>query len=909
MVDDNEPPLWYQERLDSLVQFGFDQDTMAIFLNEDPEHLTERLTWMEVQRDMASDLEDRIISFQNMKEVEYLDFEPVKDLLRDVFGIEDALRIYEQLLRDIAPWEAVLERHKQAWFEQEEGGVWNDLYRRLSALDPSSIPSVNLLHPLFTQPERFGEIQRHLQTIEADEERQRRVMAEGAEALRSKGFDVPFFDKLSLMDALNELEEWQSFHHLSERVRLAILQFITPFDSTLSEAHEQRRQNYISLNEAPQLEELSNEILQLGQTLETRRLEMSMAVDHWRQQGIIFPHEGELQPSELMEWETNIDVIERSVQEHLNLVERWGYFSQRWPSHAASSESYVGHLEQTSELKIAVDELDQLWKQTELDALAFIGAFEQVGMVLDDWRNRIIEDPLNTMDLLSHQRPMWERCVSLLDSLEALDVSFEGKEDVDARCRMLREIECGGDVLHEMERFVEDRTRRNSRHRVMLENELSRLRIADAIPLERHTESMSLGEFEHYVGTLLRGESYETSASEQGRLAPRILERLSEELDQLHTDGWLIQEWRGLFAKKPLFVARQLSLARPHIHGHAALRRRLSLLPWNRDVQLGLDVESRLRQPSKLHGLHEQIPMFASRLAQREVEDEAYTLALWQPILARPTLVPVAESISRTPVIEQNESPLDDAHEAMLEAMEAAPGEGAVEETVEVVPIQRAEETIQVKTIEDIVVSEEREEVDLNAEVENIEPVIAQTIKELPKSAERHKAVTPHGAEGGLKALADLLKALGMTLEAQEVEENGLEAIPSTRRALASQVNITPRDIRLARLLRIALRCLPEGDSSDALRASILTQLTTMTRPLKTWMRHRLEARHSGASGDMLVDAEQLAKALMRIPGPGRRIPLEKDEWVLPTDLNELTLEVKRLGEAVQLPSAGGVQA
>ena len=124
MVDDNEPPLWYQERLDSLVQFGFDQDTMVIFLNEGPEHLTERLTWMEVQRDMASDLEDRIISFQNMKEVEYLNFEPVKDLLRDVFGIEDALRIYEQLLRDIAPWEAVLERHKQAWFEQEEGGVW-----------------------------------------------------------------------------------------------------------------------------------------------------------------------------------------------------------------------------------------------------------------------------------------------------------------------------------------------------------------------------------------------------------------------------------------------------------------------------------------------------------------------------------------------------------------------------------------------------------------------------------------------------------------------------------------------------------------------------------------------------------------------------------------------------------------
>ena len=111
----------------------------------------------------------------------------------------------------------------------------------------------------------------------------------------------------------------------------------------------------------------------------------------------------------------------------------------------------------------------------------------------------------------------------------------------------------------------------------------------------------------------------------------------------------------------------------------------------------------------------------------------------------------------------------------------------------------------------------------------------------------------------------------------------GMEAIPDVRRGLAKHVNVAPRDVRVGRLLRLTLRLLPEGNQSDVARATSLKQLSALVSPLKRWMRRRLEARHSGASGDFLADAAELGVALERIPGLGRHLPLEEDEWPLPS--------------------------
>ena len=89
----------------------------------------------------------------------------------------------------------------------------------------------------------------------------------------------------------------------------------------------------------------------------------------------------------------------------------------------------------------------------------------------------------------------------------------------------------------------------------------------------------------------------------------------------------------------------------------------------------------------------------------------------------------------------------------------------------------------------------------------------------------------------------------------------------------------------------------------------MLASLGEMVPTLKRWTRRRLEARHSGAKGNFLDDAMELGLALERIPGLGQHLPLEEDDWPLPSDMPGLTTEVSNLAQSVNLPSAGGVKA
>ena len=75
------------------------------------------------------------------------------------------------------------------------------------------------------------------------------------------------------------------------------------------------------------------------------------------------------------------------------------------------------------------------------------------------------------------------------------------------------------------------------------------------------------------------------------------------------------------------------------------------------------------KEPHRLAYLSQQIPHYTAHLASRPVEDATYSLNMWIPVGKHPTLVPVPEEQSRK--VLQPATALEDAHEAMLEAMDA----------------------------------------------------------------------------------------------------------------------------------------------------------------------------------------------------------------------------------------------
>ena len=934
-------------RLASLAQFGFPPDAMAEFLVEHEGGIGERLEWLERRRETATALDER---FRELETNGCVDdgLRAIHAGLNDPFSLEEVALEFERHVRTLVSWEPALNRNKTLWFQTGKGNDWNELFSRFMRLDTSSHPAVVPLHRLFDSPERVDEIVRHLTTIEADEARQRQLVEAGAHRLKGHGYAVPNLSKLTLLEGLQHLEQWQAFHSNKERVRLAAIQLIQPFDADLATEFEQQCHSMQDVKETVALEALAEEIKELAQTLEQRRQVLSDAIHAWRTQGIIFPHEGDLHPKDLMSWEANHDAVATSVDRHLALVERWKRFAKYWPVHVAGSEDLLGHLDRTEELQDIVDEMDGMWKQLELDGLELLESYEHAGLNVAPWRERVFDDPMNAMERMTVEREQWDLRVALIGELNALDTSFSGDEDVLLRIQLLANEDVSTDILDEMKAHVQRTQRRNERHRVMLNEELATLRRAGTLEREVQTQHMNLRELEAYVADMTRFNGAATASTYNEAMVERMRTSVEQEIDALSLQGWHVDEWQKAIGDQLVRVARELSEARQHLLRHDVLRRRLAALPWNRDVALALTVEAMCQQPHRLAYLSQQIPVYTARLSARPVEDDEYTLSLWMPIEKHPTLVPVPEEQERK--VLQPATALDDAHEAMLEAMDGSTMVGAEEASTSVeqetmavemkppletkrfpiedgskVPHEMPVETTTKVPSGSDAAAKPTEDNDAfsteHMEEERLPPATPSPVRNREISAtsettetvdQRHESDGLNigkGTERTLAALTELMALFGLPEEAMAIEQHGLEAMPGLRRRLAAEVNVAPRDVRIGRLLRLALRLLPNGDEEDALRASMLNTLCELIAPLKRWMRRRLEARHSGATGEFLADAKALGMALERIPGLGHHLPLELDDWPLPSDINELSNEVAKLAQSVHLPSAGGVKA
>ena len=902
MNDDGEGHDTSDVRLASLVQFGFSEAAMDDFLSEHADAFHERLVWLEQRRETASEIEERLNALSQTQPLSQA-LSNYATQLSDPFTVEEVYLAFERDVRTVVSWEPPLNQSRSAWFERGDGDAWYALYDRLARLDLSSHAAVIPLHRLFSSPERVDELMRHLETVEADEVRQVEMIEAGAQRLRTHGYAVEELGQRPLLEGLRILERWQAFHAEKEHVRLGAVQMIQPFDAGLAIELEARCHALQDVNDASALEDLNNEIQALSQTLEERRKVLSDVIQGWRRRGIIFPHEGELHPNDLMQWEANHDEVAHLVERHLSLIERWERFARYWPSQTEVSSAYIGHLDQTDRLRDAVDEMDALWKKLELDGLELLETYEHAGLEVSEWRQRVFDDPMNAMERITVERQRWDARVALIELFSTLDTSFSGEEEVALRQQLLATEDIGHDVLDEMKAFIERFTRRVERHRVMLEEELAALRRSGRLEHETRTTELNLVELERHVAHITRSNGAYESSSQPSMVHSKMQASIASELESLRQAGWGVDKWLTEVKDAPLQVARALSDARPHLQRHDVLRRRLLALPWKRDVKLALEVEMMSQQPHWLAHLNLQIPNYTTHLASRAIEDEGYELQLWQPPIGRPTLMPIPKQRERK--VLQPASALEEAHEAMLEAMDAGEEEKPLDENENVsekVSRERNEPAIQQP---------------LPAPKEELQEEVEEVLetKELPAQPVEAASTPPtevnavDATKKALTSLTNLVAVLGLHELATTVEQGGLEALQDVRRSLAGQVNIAPRDVRIGRLLRLSLRLLPAGDEDDNERARLLAALSDMVPTLKRWTRRRLEARHSGSKGNFLADAMELGVALERIPGLGQHLPLEEDNWPLPSDMVGLTTEVSNLARSVNLPSAGGVKA
>ncbi|MGB1491951.1 MAG: hypothetical protein ACPG8X_01335 [Candidatus Poseidoniaceae archaeon] len=790
---------------------------------------------------------------------------------------EATQRSFLEWTRDNAPWESGYYRWYPKWEVDEErrSQFWNIM--NLSAtLDESSWTSLDLLLPLMGDPENYSNIIDELEQLVQDEQRQHNLLEKAVLQLKEKGYSVDL-ESLKIIERFDEVERLQRYSNQIDLLQLQIQSNIVPFDPVLADTFMGRVEKLIQ-TPSEDLQTLEKNVTTISEHLQARLDEMNALIRLWHSEGYTYEGRSRILPEELLEWEHLLPEIEQQYHRHSGAFERWKEIKKLWNHEDASIEQIVGKLEHTDALLDKIDALEQQWTEKELQGASLIERWEQLGFEMDIWRYKITQEPRQGLDELNQQVPFYERANSLLENMLQLDTSLGGEEETENRSTILRTMDLDADLLDEMQHWLDKKTLRNTRHRRMLQTEWERaVREGKADPdktfADLHTFETAVASLEHRSQNIIS-----TGATSHA------IERTKAELLRLEERGWNITELLQLQEQQPDAFFQQFSQAIEAMSRIQSIQRRLANMDWRRDVQRASEVSIKVRNPLELMNLEQQIPALIRYLAEREIEDEAYSYPVWLPE-QRPILLPKEQTrIRKAPAKNQPQSTLEEAHEAMLEAMDSEPA-------TEVEEVEENANTIQTTSLP------------VDEDIKSIEE--GALVVEEPKTT--IEPVSSSVVEGDLTSYERLLRLIGLTEEADILV--GSSDISNVRRALASYVGDEPRDLRVDRLLRLVLRLLPLGDDDDSKRSEMIDLLGEAIPKYNQWVRMRLEARHLGASGDFFEDATRLGTALNRVPGPGVRVPLKADVLPLPetSNLNELKQQTERLVQSLNLPTAGGI--
>ncbi|MGB0448527.1 MAG: hypothetical protein ACPGMV_05875 [Candidatus Poseidoniaceae archaeon] len=797
-------------------------------------------------------------------------------------GVEDQ---FNQWTTTNAPWESGYYRWYPQWTINEEmqDQFWN-IINIAALLDESSWTSLDLLIPLVAQPANYPNIINELEQLAQDEERQRTLIEKAVLQLNQKGYNVAIQSSI-IIEQFDEIEKLQRYSNRMDLLRLQIQSDILPFDPVLAETFDGRANDLVA-SPSDEIETLEKNVATISTHLQTRLSEMNAMLRQWQSEGYTYEERLRILPEDLLEWEHLLPEIEQQYHRHSAALERWNEIKKLWNHQDATIDRIVGKIEHTDVFLDKIDALEQQWTEKELQGASLIERWEQFGFDMDVWRYKMTHDPRQGFEELNVQLPLYVRANELLEGMLQLDTSLGGEDETERRSTILRTMDLDDDLLDEMEQWLSKKTLRNTRHRRMLQAEWERAGRAGKVDSEKTFSD--LYSFEHAVASIEHQSQHLIASG----VTSHAIERTKAELMRLEGRGWNITELLQLLDEQPDAFFQQFPKAMEAMSRIVATQRRIATLDWRRDVHRAGEISLHVRNPLQLVKIEQQIPALIRHLAEREIEDESYTYPTWLPE-QRPVLLPREHSLIRkVPAKVQPQSTLEEAHEAMLEAMESEPVTDI--EDAETMPGNEERPSESTQTTSLPVVEDSR------PVAEEVELVIE----------EKKTAVAPVSTsvvEGDLTSYERLLRLIGLTEEADILA--GSRDVSVVRRALASHVGSEPRDVRVDRLLRLILRLLPQGDQGDGERSEMIDSIVEILPKYNQWVRMRLEARHMGASGTFFEDATRLGTALHRVPGPGVRVPLHADAYPLPepSNLNELRQQTDRLIQSMHLPAAGGI--
>lgn len=905
---------------------------------EDSENISELIIDLEILVQKSSELQKRIASLPENLQPEMVDSWRT-DILNPL-NFEKISGDYLSWAKEHRIWEITMFNSLDKWLDLSLESEYDNVLARLDVLDVSSQATIRPFTKKLSNPSLFSEIEKMLELAENSEQKQRETIRIALEELTKSGIQSKDLDNLPLMEAISEVEKLQSYFEISEKLKLIVKDRIQPFDEELAVLYVKKIDERI-LQNPEDLEDLFEELYAVVDNFEDRLNKMNSILNDWRQKGVFFENKSRISKSELVHWEGNLEKTSEIIDSQLLAIDQGNIFEKLWPAESTRLSELRGNLDKVEEYNLELNNLKQMWKEYELKLSSLIQKWQFYGIDMKRWENRSDQEPRLAYNLLLKQEHIYKKIANLIQELEGMDVSFEGQDEVAKRLEFIRTQDVNLQEVELLGEWVQTQLKRRARHREMLEKEWKRLQRNGILSGDANTLDWTLAEFEQMIARGQKGELMpELGFASKSNKHSRMKRNAEAQITRWKAEGWDVSGLENLLSTSVEEVARALVRIRANVEDYPSLRRRLQMLPWQKNRELALKIEQMSARPDELGELKSKFSTWVRTLATSPHSDEKYEISLFSAKTGRMTLLPMTEEASEPQ--DEEGIPVDkhDVVDVKLDELNSIPEdspEEMVEEDVEVEQEIESEELLgdsndddfsppleQLEITEDIYDHDsriEQAEDELAAEESGIldsdivENDIVETFDDTKSNDLEVKSLISVNPldnssinQEHLNSVSLFLNKIGLDEISSKVSDG--DFLKVARRGLASMVGIEPRDSRVDRLLRLSLRLLPDGNPEDEKRMTILNALIPAVEIHHTWTKKRLQARRGQGTGDYLHDSALLGTALERIPGPGLFVPLSRDEFDMPAsdNLPELSKVALELAQAMSLPTAGGIR-
>ena len=921
------------ERVEKWEEAGLIVSDLKQIIQES-ENISELIIDLEILVQKSSELQKRIASLP-----ENLQPEMINSWRADILNPLNFEKIsgdYLSWAKEHRIWEITMFNSLDQWLDLSLESEYDDVLARLDVLDVSSQATIRPFTKKLSNPSLFSEIEKMLELAENSEQKQRETIRNALEELAKSGIQTKDLENLPLMEAISEVEKLQSYSETSEKLKLIVKDRIQPFDEELAVLYVKKIDDRI--HQKPEnLEDLFEELYAVVDNFEDRLNKMNSILNDWKQKGVFFENKSRISKSELVHWEGNLEKTSEIIDSQLLAIDQGNIFEKLWPAESTRLSELRGNLDKVEEYNLELNNLKQMWKEYELKLSSLIQKWQFYGIDMKRWENRSDQEPRLAYNLLLKQEHIYKKIANLIQELEGMDVSFEGQEEVAKRLEFIRTQDLNLQEVELLGEWVQTQLKRRARHREMLEKEWKGLQRNGILSSDANTLDWTLAEFEEMIARGQKGELMpELGFASKNNKHSRMKRNAEAQITRWKAEGWDVSGLENLLSTSVEEVARALVRIRANVEDYPSLRRRLQMLPWQKNRDLALKIEQMSARPDELGELKSKFSTWVKTLATSPQSDEKYEISLFSAKTGRMTLLPMTEEVSEPQneeviLVEQHDivdvtldeinSDQRDEIEEEIEVKQEIESEKLLKDPNEndsSVPseeIETSEDTrdrgTQTELAEDELEIEETDILDSdvvdNDQIESYEDVESNDL-EVKSLISVNQSDDSTINQEHLNSVSLFLNKIGLDEISSKVSDD--DFLKVARRGLASMVGIEPRDSRVDRLLRLSLRLLPDGNPEDEKRMTILNALIPAIEIHHTWTKKRLQARRGQGTGDYLHDSALLGTALERIPGPGLFVPLSRDEFDMPAsdnlpDLSKVALE---LAQAMSLPTAGGIR-